>query len=484
MDCIYGKLSNISNFCYGKLNKEIVLKDYTGTSSDTANVNISGKNIKVDVIKVPYKLTIIEAESLFTDFDGSKDIVLDLTPFAKGKDLEELRVQVEQDSFKYAELEPGAESNDLVFYNAKGDEISRVSLSPFIQQQSDLAITDTANETFVKNKSTKYLENTGEDGSSPYATQEWVRINGGKIDSISRNGELLDVVNKNVDIIVPNALNEKSTSITDTYSANYISSTFAPKVYFSNLYLHRNTDTSAILLPEKPEANENNYLTTTRTNIDFDFSTPTYVLTRTIETETEINNEVAMSIILNCAFNRSAEVQYSIGVDLIRDGNITQLSTNQLFTKTYTTDKSDFSYIAEFYMDVITDIAQQTVLYTNDILQFRIYAKQNTSTPLIGRIYTGYRIDNVDVNSFVRLNITAVSISTGQIADGAITLPKLNQDVLNYIQVSTKVDNKTIERNSSDELQAIGITSGTDEEYLNALSYKDLLDALTIERLD
>ena len=44
--------------------------------------------------------------------------------------------------------------------------------------------------------------------------------------------------------------------------------------------------------------------------------------------------------------------------------------------------------------------------------------------------------------------------------------------------------NKTIERNSSDELQAIGITSGTDEEYLNALSYKDLLDALTIERLD
>ena len=279
-------------------------------------------------------------------------------------------------------------------------------------------------------------------------------------------------------------MNENSTSITDTYSANYISSTFAPKVYFSNLYLHRNTDTSAILLPEKPETNENNYLTTTRTNIDFDFSTPTYILTRTIETETEINNEVAMSIILNCAFNRSAEVQYSIGVDLIRDGNITQLSTNQLFTKTYTTDKSDFSYIAEFYMDVITDIAQQTVLYTNDILQFRIYAKQNTSTPLIGRVYTGYRIDNVDVNSFVRLNITAISISTGQIADGAITLPKLNQDVLNYIQVSTKVDNKTIERNSSDELQAIGITSGTDEEYLNALSYKDLLDALTIERLD
>ena len=172
MDCIYGKLSNISNFCYGKLNKEIVLKDYTGASSDTANVNISGKNIKVDVIKVPHKLTIIEAESLFTDFDGSKDIVLDLTPFAKGKDLEELRVQVEQDSFKYAELEPGIESNDLVFYNTKGDEISRVSLSPFIQQQSDLAITDTTNETFVKNKSTKYLENTGEDGSSPYATQE------------------------------------------------------------------------------------------------------------------------------------------------------------------------------------------------------------------------------------------------------------------------------------------------------------------------
>ena len=97
------------DYIYGKLNKEIIFKEYTGISSDTANINISGKNIKVDVIKVPHKLTIIEAESLFTDFDGSKDIVLNLTPFAKGKDLEELRIQVEQDSFKYAELEPGVE---------------------------------------------------------------------------------------------------------------------------------------------------------------------------------------------------------------------------------------------------------------------------------------------------------------------------------------------------------------------------------------
>lgn len=51
---------------------------------------------------------------------------------------------------------------------------TELELSPFVQEQSDLAETNTSSETFVKNKSTKYLENEGKDGSSPYATEKYV----------------------------------------------------------------------------------------------------------------------------------------------------------------------------------------------------------------------------------------------------------------------------------------------------------------------
>ncbi|NCD00381.1 MAG: hypothetical protein EOL95_11880, partial [Bacteroidia bacterium] len=61
-------------------------------------------------------------------------------------------------------------TNDMVFYNVEDLEVGRINLAPFQQEQSDLAQTDTAVETFVKGKKTSNLENDGEDGSSPYAT--------------------------------------------------------------------------------------------------------------------------------------------------------------------------------------------------------------------------------------------------------------------------------------------------------------------------
>lgn len=59
--------------------------------------------------------------------------------------------------------------NTLVFKNLAGDIVDEIELSPFVQEQSNLAETDTTSETFVRNKSTKYLENEGSDGTSPYA---------------------------------------------------------------------------------------------------------------------------------------------------------------------------------------------------------------------------------------------------------------------------------------------------------------------------
>lgn len=80
---------------------------------------------------------------------------------------------------KYGFTDSRLDGNELQFFNLDGDKVVAFDLSPFIQEQSDWAETDSASETFIKNKpiiptQTSDIINTGEDGSSPYATQEFV----------------------------------------------------------------------------------------------------------------------------------------------------------------------------------------------------------------------------------------------------------------------------------------------------------------------
>ena len=191
-------------YIYGRLNNLTILQEYSGLITDTAKVTVNDKTNKifVDVIKVPHKLSIKEAGELFTDYDGSTDVIIDLTKYATQDEVP-----------TSAQLIPGEETNDLVFYDNKGEEKFRVSLSPFVQRQADLGIVDPNDETFVKNKSTKYLKNEGEDGSSTYATQEWVTNNAGKIDSVSVNGLKVSIdENKNVDIDIPEYMSDSETT--------------------------------------------------------------------------------------------------------------------------------------------------------------------------------------------------------------------------------------------------------------------------------
>lgn len=51
--------------------------------------------------------------------------------------------------------------NELEFYNMNGEKVVSFDLSPFTQEQSDFAETDTTKETFIKNKSTRFLKNEG-----------------------------------------------------------------------------------------------------------------------------------------------------------------------------------------------------------------------------------------------------------------------------------------------------------------------------------
>ena len=69
---------------------------------------------------------------------------------------------------------------------------------------------------------TSDLTNDG-DGTSPFATEEYVDENGGKIDSISVNGTAQTIdANKNVDIDVPTALSELTNDANFVQDASYV----------------------------------------------------------------------------------------------------------------------------------------------------------------------------------------------------------------------------------------------------------------------
>lgn len=123
-------------FLYGKLNKEVEKRNYTGASTYTA-------------------------DTLVDDFTSTISVNVKYSP----KDLDIAYID--------------QKTNEIVFIARDGSEISRTPLSPFIQEQSDLGETDPNSETFVKGKKTSSLENDGPPGQDPslppdkYVTQSY-----------------------------------------------------------------------------------------------------------------------------------------------------------------------------------------------------------------------------------------------------------------------------------------------------------------------
>ena len=90
-------------------------------------------------------------------------------------------------------------NNEVLFYGIKGNVVATVHLSGFVQEQSDLGELDNTKETFVKGKKTSNLENDG-DGTSPYATENFVRENVPDVNITS--DKLLEVVEDSDSIVV------------------------------------------------------------------------------------------------------------------------------------------------------------------------------------------------------------------------------------------------------------------------------------------
>lgn len=186
-------MENEQYYIYGKLNQSEILKEYDSKETDTAKTEVDNTNntIAVNVKAVPGILHIFDTNyPLDTiDYDGSINKDLDLSKYVDEIKLTDMKDYLLSQDFARAELKSESDKkNVLHFYRANGEEITSVELSGFTQIQSDLSEINPANEAFVKNKSTKYLVNDGEDGTSIYATQKWTQ------DEISKHSIDLDVV--------------------------------------------------------------------------------------------------------------------------------------------------------------------------------------------------------------------------------------------------------------------------------------------------
>ena len=127
---ITGQL-NQEESLFGKLNNEISFIEYYGGSTDTADVFLDGKTIKVNVKKVPHKLTVTNIGDISKVFDGSNDISIDLTAY------DESVIK----SFVAVSLTESDDVYTLNFLNASGDIVAKVNLPDMREKEEIVDLT-------------------------------------------------------------------------------------------------------------------------------------------------------------------------------------------------------------------------------------------------------------------------------------------------------------------------------------------------------
>lgn len=197
---------------YGKLNNETIKKEYASIETDTAKVTINNDSdtIKVDVKKVPGKLIIDEYGKSEIDktFDGSKDITIKLPTEDSIIALDnKIDQETKRATDKENELDTKIENEATT--REYEDGILENNITILRNDLNDL-------DNKVTNLKTSEIQNDG-DGTSPFATEEWVSENAGKIDSISVNGKPQVIENKNVNLQV---LETSGGTITGDLSVN------------------------------------------------------------------------------------------------------------------------------------------------------------------------------------------------------------------------------------------------------------------------
>ena len=200
----------IPDNCFGRMydnNAEyIVVEKPASEANSVCTMIVTYMDTVVDHINVgnepiPIRSNISQYESIrlgfaFTRADGyTKNTDIKKCKFEEAQKPDDfVAVQPEQKisieyllQFGFSRVEK--QGTKLTFLNVDGEVVSTIDMATFSQVQADMAEEDEKSVAYIKNKSTQYLKNEGEDGTSPFATQEFVKKNGGKINKLFVNGE-------------------------------------------------------------------------------------------------------------------------------------------------------------------------------------------------------------------------------------------------------------------------------------------------------
>ncbi len=260
-----------------------------------------------------------------------------------------------------------------------------------------------------------------------------VSVNGDGTMSVNGLPELANTVDTMI-------VNEHTNAQDKVYSANYIDNNYAPLSFVSKLYFQKDTSTTASLVNNAPTISSSNYLISSTTNTDFDWNTPIFTTTRTLQANTTLNKENSFTVNLNFTIDRDADISFGAKIRVSQDnGN----------TWTYIGDTQGFSSVdyitgelCNAHFIVYTDLLTEDTTYNiGDLLAIEYFIKSTQSSQLNVEYACGIEIDGSNTYSYLQFNYQNMVISTDQIGDGAVTYEKLDDDLQNTID--NKLDKQT-----------------------------------------
>lgn len=262
----------------------------------------------------------------------------------------------------------------------------------------------------------------------------------------------------------PNALNDRSDSQKDTYSANYINNSFAPITFVSNLYASKISDTTADLVDIAPALSADNVLVSTATtNTDYNWSSPAFTFTRDLEVSTTLTAQNSFALNLTFQTSRNATISWGAKIKVSQDNGQSwvYISDNQAYGAIFY--ETGIGNTAIF--NVFTNTIQGTVTYPiGTLLAIEIYKKQTSATALTTTVYCGVEVDNAGIYTYAQFNFSNVNIGTNQIEDGSVTKQKLEKSIQETLDYVPNIESKLILKY---DIETLSYNTAKNREILN-----------------
>lgn len=237
----------------------------------------------------------------------------------------------------------------------------------------------------------------------------------------------------------PSIENSYSESQSNTYSANYVNTNFAPVSFVSNLYATKSGTNSATLTNATPTIDSGNILTSTTINTDYNWNVPDFIFTRQIATNTTLTQTNSFELVLQFIVDRDCTLSFGSKISVSTDNGTTwtAISENQ------TTSSQEWATGVGNTIDILTytDKVTTPTMYPKDtLIRIEIYKKQLSSQSLTTNVYCGVLVDGANIYTYARYNFSNVNLGTNQLEDGSVTYKKLDYQVQQKISVIADED--------------------------------------------